>query len=181
MKTTLIYGALTAAASAFLTLVLFLAGYHSSAEKMQSVQLVASIVGFLVVIAGIVLGIRARRAEVPPHEPFSYGRALGAGVLVALFSALISAVFYVVYIAAINTEFASISQEMQRIAMEEKGATQEQIDQFGQMQSFLWNPALQFVFAFVGGTLLGTVIALIAAIFLRRPALAEPPPYSPAA
>ncbi len=178
MKTPLTYGAYTAIASALLTLGLFFSGYHSDPAKMQSVQWVGSLLGFAIPIVGIVMGMRARRAEYPAHQPFTYARALGAGILVALFAGLFAASFHLLYITVINPDFMVVTKELQVQAMEKQGLSSDQIDQAMKMTGMFMHPAVQFIFSILFLSIFGTIVSLIAAIFVKRPPLA--PPAAPA-
>jgi len=175
MKTSLTYGFAMALAGILLALVLFFLGYHSDAEKLQSAQWVGLVGGLAIGIACLTLGIQARRAEVPAHEAFSYGRALGAGTLIALFGALFGTVFNVLYMVFINPDFREVIVEAQIRQMETRGVPSAQIEQAEGMIRAMTSPALQSVFGFVSGFATAFVLALVIAAFLKRPATQPPP------
>ncbi len=168
MKTYLSYGLAMAIASLLLTLALFFAGYHSDPEKIQTAQLIVTIVGLAIGVIGIALGTKARRAEVPASEPFGYGRALGAGVMIGLFSAIFGTVFHLTYSLAINPDFNEMLVQAQMAKLEADGMAANQIEAAEAVMRKVMHPALQAVFGLVGGTVYGTIIALITSIFLRR-------------
>src|SRR5271169_3395189 len=93
MKTCALYGFITALAGAFLVLALFFLGFHSDAAKLTAAQAIGGIGGLAIGATCTVLGVRARRAEVPATEDFGYGRALGAGVMISIFAALLNSLF----------------------------------------------------------------------------------------
>ena len=119
MKTYLTYGFGMSMATLLLALILFFLGYHSEVEKVGAAQTIATVGGLVIGIVGVVLGTRARRAEIPASEPFGYGRALGAGVMIGLFSAIFGIVANRVYMAMIKEANACIDEGI---------ATREQVD-----------------------------------------------------
>src|SRR5436190_20832879 len=97
MKNYLIYGFAMAVAGAVLAVVCYLLGLHSDPAKIGTAQTLGIVGGCAIGITCIVLGTKARRAEVPVTEDFSYGRALGAGVMIPLFAALFGIVTNYLY------------------------------------------------------------------------------------
>ena len=170
MKTYLTYGFGMSMATLLLALILFFLGYHSEVEKVGAAQTIATVGGLVIGIVGVVLGTRARRAEIPASEPFGYGRALGAGVMIGLFSAIFGIVAILVYTQAINPDFNEIMVQAQVAKFEASGMSSDQIAGAEAMMRKMMHPALQAVMGIVLGTLYGTIIALIAAAFLKRPA-----------
>lgn len=170
MKTYLTYGLAMAIASLLLTLALFFAGYHSDPDKVQSAQLTLTLAGLAISVVGIALGTKARRTEVPATEPFGYGRALGAGVMIALFSAAFGTIVHLTYTQAINPDFNEVLVQGQMAKLEADGLPASQIEAAEAVMRKMMHPALQAVFGLVGGTLYGTIIALITSIFFRRQA-----------
>jgi hypothetical protein len=177
MKTPLTYGALSAAITAAITLLLFFLGYHSP-EKLGTAQAIGTVVGVVASILAIVLGMRARRAELPPHEAFTYGRALGVGILVALFGGLFGALFQALYTTVINTGFNDTLIAYQTGKWEAAGMSAEQIEGAEKITRLMLNPALQVLFGLLFSALWGTIVSLIAAAILKRPAapISAPPP-----
>ena len=180
MKIPLTYGAFTAIASCLVTLLLFFLGYHSDATKLASIQTPAVIVTIGINLAGIILGMRARRAQVPPNESFSYGRALGTGVLIGVFAALFGGVFNLLYSTVINPDFSDVMMQLQTAKLEAKGMSSDQIEKASGMMRMLFKPAIQFVFIVIGGAFWALVISLIAAAFIKRPDRTDVVPALPA-
>lgn len=176
MKTYLTYGAGMAIAGTLLTLVFFLLGYHSDVAKMQSTQSIGTALSVAIWIAGIVLGIRARRAETPPTEEFGYGRALGAGVMISLFAALIGVATSYLYFGIINPAFSDVIAELQIAEMERKNVPPEAQEAAQKFMSFFRRPAVMAFSSFFTVMIAGVIVSLIAAAFLRRRAAAELPP-----
>jgi predicted DNA repair protein MutK len=170
MKTPLIYGLFMALSGLLLSLVLYFAGFHSDVDKLQTAQTISSIGGLVLGIIFIVLGIKARRAEVPATEDFGYGRALGAGVLVSLFACIFGVVTNFIYMNVINRGFKELMVQAQINKLEAAGMSSERIEQAEKVMRTMMNPALQAVLGILIGMLFCTIISLIAAAFLKRPA-----------
>lgn len=178
MKTYLTYGFIWALAGALLTFALFFLGFHSAPEKLQTGQNIAMTVGLIICVASIVLGTRARRSDVPLSEPFGYGRALLAGVMITLFATLFGVVVNTIYMQVVNPGMNDMILQAQYAKFEEMGMSGEQIEAAERMTERLMHPAIQGAMQFVVGVIVGSMVALITSIFLRRPAIAEQPPAS---
>ncbi|MSU51796.1 MAG: DUF4199 domain-containing protein [Opitutaceae bacterium] len=174
MKTCVAYGFALTLAGALLSLSLFFLGFHSDADKVGTAQIISSVALFGITTIAIVLGIKARRAEVPGTEDFGYGRALGAGVTIGLFAALFNIVTNYFYLRIINPGFCDILVQAQIYKWEAAGMTAERIEQAEETMRKMLHPAIQGAFAFVGGLFFSTIISLIAAAWLKRPAAQEP-------
>lgn len=175
MKHYLTYGLYLALAGALLNLVFFFLGYHSDVAKFHTAQWVGGI-GMLAI--GIVLtavGIKARRADVPPSESFGYGSALGAGVMITLFANLFAAIFNFSYIKFINPGFTDVMMQLQAEKMEAKGMSSAQIEQAQHFMRAMMGPVGYSITGFITGIVFGVIISLVVAAFLRRAASEEPP------
>ncbi len=179
MKTYLTYGFAMAFGGAVLLFALFFLGFHDNAAKLDTAQWIQGILGLAISITCIVLGIRARRAEVPADQAFGYGSALGAGVMTTLFAALIGIVTTYLYSAVINPNFTDVMLQAQAVKLEEKGVPTDKIEQIQKATAVMMKPAAMAAMGFLSGMFFGTLVSLVAAAFLKRPALedsAEAPP-----
>lgn len=174
MKTYLTYGAAMAIGGALLLLGLFFFGFHTEASKLGSAQWIGTCGGLVIGFVCIHLGLRARLAEVPLTEDFGYGRALGNGVMIVLFGSLFGVLTNLVYFQYINPGLTDLIIRAQSAKMEAQGLSGTQIEQMEKVMHFMMSPAIQVASAFLGGMIMGTLTALIAAAFSRRPAI-EPP------
>lgn len=174
MKTYLTFGFVMALAGALLTLALFFLGYHSDPAKIQTGQWISLPLLVVITVACLVLGIKARRADIPATEEFGYGRALGAGVMIVLFSAVFSVIFNAIYFSFINPDFVDVMVQAQTTKLEAKGIGSAQIEQMEKGMRFMMKPPLLAAFGFLQSMVWGTLIALITAAFLRRQPVAQP-------
>jgi Protein of unknown function (DUF4199) len=176
MKTYLTYGFAMAIAGVLLNLVLYFAGFHSDASKFGTAQLIGGLVGLGIGITGIVLGIQARRAEVmAANEDFGYGRALGAGVMIALFSALFGMLTGYLYMQVINPGMTDLMVQHQVSKMEAAGLSADKVEQMETITRKMMSPAIMAAMSFLMAMFGGTVISLISAAFLKRSASDVPP------
>ncbi len=173
MKIYLTYGFVAALCNTLLAVVLFFLGLHSDPEKLSTAQWIGWIGGLIISIAGIVLGTKARRAERSANEPFTYGQALGAGVMIALFAALFGAIGHFLYMSMINPGMTEIVIQSQIAQLEASGMSSSQIESAESITRKMMHPAIQAAFAFIFGFIFNAVIALIASAFLKR---SEVPP-----
>jgi hypothetical protein len=175
MKTCALYGLAIAVANALLILALFFLGFHSDPAKYQAAKYIGGLGSLAIGITFTVLGIKARRAEVPAGEPYGYGRALGAGMQIGVVASLLCAVFNYAYFAFINAGFADIIIQDQLDKMQAKGIDGARAEKAEQFMRFMMSPGVYAIQTFIGGVIFALIIALIVAAFLKRGEPAEPP------
>ncbi len=184
MKVPFMYGALIAIFNAILILVLFFLGYHNDAAKLASLGVIPSIISVIISIVGIALAVRAKRAELPASEKFSYGSAFVTALLTGIIAGLLGAVFYLLYVQLINPELMAVQMQMQSDKLAAKGLSSQQIEQANKIAGFFLKPVIQFLFAAVFSCIFAAITALIVAAFFRRDAAplhtapATPPPLA---
>lgn len=170
MKTYLAFGFALALAGSVLTFALYLLGFHSDPAKVDTGQFISMIAMAAIAVFCIVAGTKTRRASAPPDEEFGYGRALGAGVLISLFAGLFNVVGNLVYMQLINPEFRDVLVAAQVQKWEAAGMNSQQIESAETVMRKMMHPAIQAVSAFFGTLIIGSILSLITAAFLKRPA-----------
>jgi hypothetical protein len=178
MKTYLTYGSAMAGGGFVLVLVLYILGFHSDAAKISTAQWIQGVLGLGIGIACIVLGTKARRGSVPAEEEFGYGSALGAGVMITLVAALIGIATNLIYTQLINPGMTDLVMQAQIAKWEAAGLSSARIEQAEGMMRKMMSPAAQVAFGFCAGMLFGTLVSLVTAAFLKRPAKDELQPVS---
>lgn len=172
MKLYATYGFLITLGTAILTMALFMLGYHGEnlamGQKLGWLSLVIS-------VAGIALGMREYRNEAG-RGAMSYGRGVGTGVLITLWTTLFSSVFNVIYFKFINPGFTEAMVQFQIAEMEGKGVPAATIDQTEGMIRTMMSIPLMTLFGAFGIMIGGVIVSLVlAAIFKAEPAPTVPP------
>ncbi len=162
MSTKFFYAVIMTAAGAAFQLLLFFTGLQT--ENLATGKWVQWL-GMLIPIVVLYLGIRAVRDE-SPGRTLTYGQRVGAGVLISLYSGLMSAVYTFVHFKFINTEFADYMIEMTRAQWAAKGLAPSQMDAAEKITRAMLGPGVQAIIAPVITVLIGTIISLVVAAFL---------------
>jgi hypothetical protein len=178
MKTYLTYGSAMAGGGFVLVLVLYILGFHSDAAKISTAQWIQGVLGLGIGITCIVLGTKARRESVPAEEEFGYGSALGTGVMITLIAALIGIATNLIYTQLINPGMTDLVMQAQIAKWEAAGLSSARIEQAEGMMRKMMSPAVQVAFGFCAGMIFGTLISLVSAAFLKRPAKDELEPVT---
>ena len=166
MGTKFTYALALTICSAVMRLLLYFTGYET--EKLAVGQNIMWL-GLAFMIAILFLGIRAVREE-SPGKYMSYGKALGTGVLISLFSSLMSGVYNFIHLKFVNTQFVDYQMEVIKLQWEKAGMSSAQMEQAEGVTRMMMGPAVQGVMTVIMGTLIGLIISLILAAILKRPA-----------
>jgi Protein of unknown function (DUF4199) len=176
MKNCLIYGFVMTFAAFLLRLVLFIAGLESDPAHSTAARWIGGFAGLVIAIVVLVLGIKARRREVPPETEFTYGQAFKTGMGIQLFCAIFSPVTTYVYLSVINPHFIDMMIQANRDKMEARGLGSDQIDRAEHMMRLFTTPGAQAIESFFGVLIFGAIVTLIVAAFLRRTGAHDPLP-----
>lgn len=158
---------------AVFSLLLYFTGYQT--EKLATGQYLQW-VGFVIIFIVLWMGIKAVREE-RPHQALTYGQGVGTGVLISLISGAMSSVYAFIHFKFINTSFVDYQMEILRGKWAEAGLSDTQIEQAENMTRMMMGPAMTAIMTFVGMCIVGLVLSLIIAAFLKR---AAPPDAEPA-
>jgi hypothetical protein len=176
MKTCSLYGFIWALAGALLALALYFLGFHSDLAKLAAAKWIGGVGGLTIAVVVMVLGIKARSAEIPVTQKFGYGGALLAGVQISIVASILNAAFAYIYYAFINPGFSELLLQDAMDKVQAKGVSGPQLDQVEKVTRFMMSPGMQVVTTLIAGFIFGFIIALILAAFLKRPEPAVPPP-----
>jgi hypothetical protein len=100
----------------------------------------------------------------------SYGQGVSISMWIGLVSAVIGSVFTYIYVKFIDTAFIETMKQKQMEAMEEKGMSEDQIDQAMQIAGMFMTPEAIFALGLVFGFLGTLVVGLIVSIFTQKKA-----------
>lgn len=164
MSTTLLYALIMAIAQIVVTLISFFLGYQT--DKISS----GTWFGFMPLVVSIVvliLGIKAVREE-QPGQYLTYGKGVRTGVLIALYSSLIGAVYTYIHFTYINPDFADHMIEVSRAKWAAAGMSESAMEGAEKFTRAIFRPLAQSILALVLGIVFGTILSLIISIFLKR-------------
>lgn len=170
-KTVLTFGIMAGViiiAYTFVTL-LILGDFGKMTPKDLAAAEALGYIRYLILLLGVVMAMVTYRKNVA--GPISYGRALRVGVLVAVVTALFVGAMELTYVAFINPEFYDQYAKLTASAMQARGASAAEIAETqSQLQSMQWmtSPGMTGLFYFVETAVIGIILSLIAAIFIRR-------------
>lgn len=134
----------------------------------QNFNRALGIINFVIMIAGLVLGIRAFRDE-SRSGTLSYGQAVGAGTVISLYAGIILAIFTYLLYSLIDPDLIEKYYTFLEDQMIQQGrATEQQIELGMQFNRKILTPATLSIFGILGNVFSGVIISLIAAIFLKR-------------
>lgn len=180
MKTPLTYGALLALIGALVTFGCFFAGLHDSVDTLKTAQWITSLVGLVATVVCLLLAMRAQRAELAPDRPWGYGPALGVGVLTGLWAAIIGAAVMYVYVSVINPQYSELIYQARVASLQAKNLPPEAVENTSAMMRRFDTPIVLTLSQLIGSFVGNVILALIVAIFVRRPrAEMTPAPESP--
>lgn len=166
MKTYITYGAINTIIGALLSLALYFTGFQT--EKIAIGQHFQWL-SLAIFVAVLFFGMRDVR-EQKPNKAITYGGALGAAVMIALFSGLFSAVYNYIHFTYINPEFSQYMLELSRSNLEAKNVPDAQIEQAISMQSKFMTPVAMAISGTIGVLFMGCLIGLVLAIFVKKAA-----------
>jgi hypothetical protein len=102
------------------------------------------------------------------HGYITYGQSLGAGVIIFLYSSIITAIFTYILYKFIDTGLTAKLLAFTEEAMVKKGLPQQAIDAGMAMQKKIMIPEIMAPFTILGTMFGGTIISLIISIFTRK-------------
>ena len=125
------------------------------------------IAGIVIPLVGIAYAIYGYRKEYR-DDVINYQKALGFGVLVSFFIALVISVFSAIYTYFINPDLLEIGQQMAEEKMIQRGMSPEVIERAMESRERFNKPVWTILFGTLSLTLFGTIFSLIAAAFLKK-------------
>lgn len=98
----------------------------------------------------------------------TYGQAVGAGVIICLFSAIIGAIFTYILYTVIDPGLYAKQLVMTEEMLAKRGMPQEAMDAALNMSKKMQKPIITTVSGIFFGVFFGTIISLIVAIFVKK-------------
>ena len=164
MSTKFIYALILTVIGTLMSLLLYFTGYQT--EKLATGEKIQSI-GLLIMFIVLWLGTKAVRDESEPPV-MSYGKGVGTGVLISLYSGLMSAIYSFIHLKLINVNFADYKIELLRGQWVEKGMNDAQVEQAEHFARMMMGPVFSAVFTLIFMVFTGLIMSLIISAFLKR-------------
>jgi hypothetical protein len=164
------YGLGITFAGAVVALFFHLLGFSTSAERFGTYLILSMLSSLVILITGITLGVRAKRAEYGVAG-YTFGNAFKTGFLIVVAAALAGAVFQFLYFKLLNPDFVEVMIEWTRGWMEKVGARPADIEAAAEDMRAKSTMTRQLINGIIFNLVLGSLATLvIAAILKRRPA-----------
>jgi hypothetical protein len=164
MGTKFIYALTLTICGAVFNLLLYFSGLQT--EKLATGQYFQW-VGLVMMFVVLWLGIKAVREE-SPQQAMSYGKGVGTGVLISLYSGLMSSVYTYIHFKFVNTNFADYQMEFIRAKWVEKGMSEGQMEKAEQFTRMLMGPVVQAIMTPIFVVIFGLICSLIIVAILKR-------------
>ncbi len=135
----------------------------------MSLNTTVSWIGYLFLVGAMIWGTIEYRKTLSGGF-MSYGKAFSTSFMIVLFATLFAGIYAYFFFAMIAPEVVQEIIEMSRQQAMERSPemSEEQIDQAMQMSAAFMTPVWMSVWGFISQLLIGTVVALITSIFLKK-------------
>ena len=168
-RTALLYGALLGAFQVAGTLAVYACGLHASPDDIASATLLESILTFVVMMAGICLGLRAiRLAQTRAGADFTFRLGAKSALIISGIGALVTGLGQYLYVAVIHPAY---SQHLRALYVSKTQFTPEQAAAYEPQLNFVTSPLFrgleQGFNVFFFSLMVGVIYAVL---FRARPA-----------
>ncbi|MCB9033864.1 MAG: DUF4199 domain-containing protein [Chitinophagales bacterium] len=151
------FGIIGSLASILVTIVLFFAG--------MQLETWAKWLSTLVMLIVLVVGIKTVRDS---QNDTSFSTLFKSGILMSFIIALVSVLFFYIYVNFIDANFMHAVMEVSRQKMEAKGMTEEQIEQAMEMSSFFISPTFMLIMSFISTMIFGLLISIVSSFAFKK-------------
>jgi len=123
---------------------------------------------FIVVEIGLLYFLLKSYRDNFMHGQITYGQSVGAGVVIFLYSAIISAIFIYLLYTVIDSGLTDKQLAFVEEKILKKGTPQEAVDAVMAIQRKILKPEIMAPFSILGSLFSGTIISLIVSIFIKK-------------
>ncbi len=123
-------------------------------------------VSYLILLAGIILAHSAYKKGGDGY--MSVGQGLGIGMIISLVGGVLNGVFTFIYIKFIDNSMLQTIKDQAMEKMQQKGMSDEQIDQAMKITGKFMTPPMILVWIIVGLLIAGFIISLIISLFTKK-------------
>ncbi|MCC9136125.1 DUF4199 domain-containing protein [Pontibacter silvestris] len=125
-----------------------------------------STLSYVILIGTIVVAMQQYKKS--NYGYMSYGQGLGIGTLVSAMFGVFGSVFTYIYTTFVDPNFMDNMMEQQRIELENRGMSDEQIDQAIAMSQQFASPALLVVWGILLYIIVGFILSLIVSAIMKN-------------
>jgi prepilin signal peptidase PulO-like enzyme (type II secretory pathway) len=124
------------------------------------------LLSYVITIVVLTIAINNYKKENNGFLSFKEGFSIGL-IFIAIQSLLVSVYSYI-YTKFIDTAFLENLKELQKVEMEKRGMSDDQIDQAMAISEWAFNPEISAVSGFVFNLFVGLIISLIVVAFMKK-------------
>lgn len=152
------YGVIAAIVLIIYGLILQIAGLITNQALAYINYLILAVIIFL-----------AHKAYKEKGDGFmTFGQGLSIGVIISIISGVVSAIFSYIYLKFVDDSMLAMIREQSYRTMEEKGMSDEQIEQAMGFSEKFMSPEMILVFGIIGMVFFGFIISLIVALITKK-------------
>ncbi|HCC70041.1 MAG TPA: hypothetical protein DEQ09_02665 [Bacteroidales bacterium] len=122
---------------------------------------------FIVLIIGLFIGIKTYRDKYL-NGFITYGKSLGAGVIIMLYYSIISAIFTYILYKFIDPNLTDKLLAVTEEQLFERGMAEGIIEKSMQIQKKIMTPLVLSLGGIVNGVFIGTIFSLIISLFTKK-------------
>lgn len=164
------YGLIAGLVLVLVGLGMYLGGFVDMANRGSAANWISNILNFGVMIGAAVMAVRKHRDE-DLGGFVTFGRAFKTSFLVILIITIISVVWSYLFFTVVAPELIDTIIEASRTQMaEQRGMSEDQIDQSMNMVSWMFSPLFFSLMAGISMLFFGLIISLIIGGFMKRDA-----------
>jgi hypothetical protein len=163
MRTEVKYGVITGIAVCSWVVIEYLLGFHTSRLEIGKYS---GYFSMIIPFVTLFLAIREKLNETE-EESLSVWQGIRTGVLVSFLSAVITAVFMLLYNNLINPGWQRAAMEMQKRQMMQGGMSLEAVNKYMKDYEIFMSGPIQFTLIIVGTVASGFVLSLILCLILK--------------
>ena len=158
MQSALIPGLTLGAISIVIAVIVYVLDYQSGWVSLLST----------LIMIGLIVGFTIEYRNKKCGGFITYGQALGFGTLMSLVSSVLGGIYQLLLVTVIDPGFISKQVEKARIALEEKGMPEEQMEAAMKFTELFATPTVSTLSAIIGGVFIGFIFSLVIAAFVKK-------------
>jgi sulfite exporter TauE/SafE len=161
LKSTMTFGLITGLILVVYTLILY------ATNNILKPNFALNLINYIILIAGIYLGTRSFRDQFAGGY-ITYGKALGYGVVMSIFTGVVVGIFTYLLYAVIDPGLMEESIKLIEEEMLNQGMTADQVETISEMQKKIRSPFMMLLGSVLNYALLGLIFSLITSAFLKK-------------